>query len=505
MNLRIRAKIFLTMILSVMLAIVGVYFGFQYFFNKGLLQYLNDREIQQSKTLAYLLEEVYERDGDWESLYDNRAYWRELRRKSRGNINQSRTIDDALNFSAQGSGARKQRMAKADNQVQAEQPVVLNSVLEEQQGSGRSRQGQLRGGGRYALLDNDKQRVIGSRRAVNEGTYLPLHSNGDLVGYLSYIERTQFRERSELQFATSIRDSLMAVSIIALGVTVLLALLLSYHLVRPIKALRKGTRELAVGNYSNKVEVTTNDELADLSHDFNQLANTLKQHEADRRQWVVDIAHELRTPLSVLRGELEAVEDGIEPLNMNLVQLLHDEVMHLQRLVEDLYDLSMSDNGTMSYKKASQDVEELLVSSLDRFTHLARESTIEIEKHITLKSVYLYADRQRMQQLFDNILKNSLRYTDSPGKIKITAQGNDEVITIIIEDSAPGVDDEALPHLFDRLYRTEKSRNRALGGAGIGLAICKNIVEAHEGQLSVGHSLLGGVKMTIVLPRESKG
>ncbi len=314
---------------------------------------------------------------------------------------------------------------------------------------------------------------------------------------------------AERNFVSSLQHSLLVISIAALLITSLLALTLSYHLVQPIKALRRGTRELTKGNYTALVRIASNDELGALSHDFNHLAKTLNKHEDDRRQWVVDIAHELRTPIAILRAEMESVQDGIEPLTPDTIHAYHQEILHLQHLIDDLYDLSMSDIGALSYKKSEKNIIEYLQLCLSRFRHSYNDAGIHVIVDIpeTLEEqTLMLLDQSRIVQLFDNLLKNTLRYTDAPGELRVSARmliendAKDKQLEIVLSDSAPGVADDALGKLFDRLYRQESSRNRELGGAGIGLAICKNIVVAHEGSIVAQHSEQGGVTFTITFP-----
>jgi two-component system sensor histidine kinase BaeS len=217
---------------------------------------------------------------------------------------------------------------------------------------------------------------------------------------------------------------------------------------------------------------------------------------------VADISHELRTPLAVLRGEIEAVQDGVRQLSSQTLDTLHGEVMRLERLVGDLYELSLSDIGAMQYRKTQIDLLEVLQQSLE--AHRAQFA----EKGLTLlpaphrpAKLPMLGDPERLSQLFTNLLKNTLRYTDCGGQLRISIEVRDGWVQLNFQDSAPGVPEKALPRLFDRLYRVESSRSREHGGAGLGLALCKNIVEAHDGTIDARPSPLGGLWIAINLPR----
>ena len=279
---------------------------------------------------------------------------------------------------------------------------------------------------------------------------------------------------------------------------------LTIHLLRPIKAMTEGTRKLIAGCFKTRIPVTTSDELGVLSKDFNSLATTLEKNEKNRKQWVADISHELRTPLAILRGEIEALQDGVRQPNTHTFNGLHGEVMHLERMVSDLYELSMSDIGALNYKRVIVDPQGVLTSTVEMFEQRMQEKNIEIVMHTgETQSCSVLADPDRLQQLFSNILENSLRYTDGPGMVQVSLKVGKDSIVISFGDSSPTVPEQQLSMLFDRFYRVEGSRNRGTGGAGLGLAICRNIVDGHEGTIEAASSPLGGVLIQIELPLAS--
>jgi two-component system sensor histidine kinase BaeS len=231
------------------------------------------------------------------------------------------------------------------------------------------------------------------------------------------------------------------------------------------------------------------------------MALTLEKNEQARRQWVADISHELRTPIAVLRGELEALLDGIRTITPETIQSLHAEAMRLNRLVDDLYQLSLSDIGALTYRKENLDLVEVLRDSIESYrTEFGRKGIIVTKDLPREREIMVFADRERLNQLFANVLENSLRYTDRGGELVIGLTFTEGHITIEFQDSTPGVPEEELDRLFERLYRVEGSRSRTSGGAGLGLAISKDIVEAHEGTISAHPSPLGGLLIRITFP-----
>jgi len=199
------------------------------------------------------------------------------------------------------------------------------------------------------------------------------------------------------------------------------------------------------------------------------------------------------------------VQDGVRPLNADTIDSFHQEVVHLSTLVNDLHELSLSDVGALVYKKEPIDLGELLETCIDKHGQLTSKSnltvTLELPPTHPEQELGVFGDPDRLLQVFDNLLQNSCRYTNSGGEVHVRVFEDGNHVLVEWFDSAPGVSDEDLAHLFDRLYRVEMSRNRAKGGSGLGLAICKNIVNAHDGSIAASHSPLGGLKLTIAFPR----
>jgi two-component system sensor histidine kinase BaeS len=254
-------------------------------------------------------------------------------------------------------------------------------------------------------------------------------------------------------------------------------------------------------DYTVKVDYKANDEISHLVQSFNQLTQTLSQHEKSQQQWIADISHELRTPLTILRGELEAVQDGVRLLNQQGIDSLYEEVLRLQRIVDDLHQLSSSDHGAMRYIFTS-------ASLVDIIQNVLRSQEISLTDHQLANEIIkvgierpVYGDADRLRQLFQNLLQNSIRYTEKNNAIRVTLNfDNKDFAVVIWEDGPPGAPSSSLARLFDRLYREEKSRNRRQGGSGLGLSICKNIVEAHNGKIKAAHSSLGGLAIDLQLP-----
>ena len=359
-------------------------------------------------------------------------------------------------------------------------------------------------GPRILLYDADKQWIIGGPRDLPTSetlTMRPIKQRGTVIGYLALIPVKEISHSGDLLFVEQQTTTFAGLTLIMLGMSVLLTFPLATHMLRPIQHLTEGTRKLIGGQFKMRIPVTTKDELGVLSDNFNILAMTLEENEKSRKKWVADISHELRTPLAILQGEIEAIQDGIRNPDTKTLGSLHGEVLHLERLVSDLYELSMSDIGALTYKKVLVDPVSILSWTLECFEQRFKAKGVDLDQNlITNSGNSLLGDPDRLQQLFTNLLENSLRYTNVPGILVVTAREELGKIIITFEDSAPGVEEFQLPMLFDRLYRTDPSRKRNGGGAGLGLSICKNIVEAHRGTVTSHASLRGGLKVRIELP-----
>mgnify|MGYP000671800201 CR=1 FL=1 len=325
--------------------------------------------------------------------------------------------------------------------------------------------------------------------------------NGAEVGAVIASPVERLTRNTDINFDKQQRQTSWLIVALATLLAALATFLLARGLLAPVKRLVDGTHKLAAGDFTTRVTPTSEDELGKLAQDFNQLASTLEKNQQMRRDFMADISHELRTPLAVLRGELEAIQDGVRKFTPETVASLQAEVGTLTKLVEDLDQWSISDEGALAYQKAPVDLIPLLEVAGGAFRERFASRGLKLQFSLP-DSITVFGDRDRLMQLFNNLLENSLRYTDSGGSLQISAGQRDKTVRLTFADSAPGVSDDQLQKLFERFYRTEGSRNRASGGSGLGLAICLNIVEAHNGRIIAAHSPFGGVSITVELPLE---
>ena len=313
-------------------------------------------------------------------------------------------------------------------------------------------------------------------------------------------------EANERQFLRSQYVGLLATAGALLMLALASALWLARSWVRALGAVQTATARIADGELDVRVRIERSDEIGDVVRNVNAMADSLQRIEGARRRWLADLSHELRTPLTVLRGDIEALVDGVRPLGAQAMTRLRDEVLHLSVLVEDLHLLALSDLQTLRCQFTHADAVHIVQRTLDRHARSAAAAGLTLTwPGPPPPAMMVRCDVVRMEQLLGNLVQNSVRYTDAPGRIEIGLQPGPAGWAITVDDSAPGVPEADLGRVFEPLYRAEGARNRHGGGSGLGLAICAAIVQAHRGGIRAQPSALGGLRVRVELPAELEG
>lgn len=350
----------------------------------------------------------------------------------------------------------------------------------------------------------DHRIVAGSRRPIPEDDIWrePIIVGGETVGYLAQPVLGFKPVIAEDVFLHAQTRGLWLIGGVSMLLATIVAAFVATIVLRPLRRLSTAAAALADRRFDTQLPIDRDDEIGQLAEDFNCLATSLAQYDQRQKQWIADIAHELRTPLAVLRGELEAVIDGIRQAEPATIRSLHQEVQRLSKLVDDLHLLSVAEGGGLQIRPAQLDVEGVVDDSFTRFRERFQQRGFVLEKRIDAKGLRVRADRQRIEQVVANLLENALRHADPPGPVILSAGKAAGGIALRVSDGGPGVPAEALPRLFDRLYRVDASRSRASGGSGLGLAICRSIAEAHGGTLTARKSVRGGLEVELILPQD---
>ncbi len=501
----IRLKLFTILLLVTSSVVLCMYLVMSSSFDRGFLEYINKQDQQRYQEFSEALGEYYQKNGDWALLKNNWELWGSMLTThfSPTHHNSPNKFPNLRqpSGSRQPPNSRQPQHKKTHDNMQGPPPPQRMGERGEIPPMGPESIP------RPLLLDKDKTVLFGRVKDIEDLSLYPIKLQGKTVGYVGQFKRKQLSNELDLLFVEQQSQAFMLVAILMVLICIVAALPVAAHFVKPIKRLNTATQRLMSGHYKTKIDITSKDEIAQLSENFNSLAKTLNENEMARSRWIADISHELRTPLSILKGEIEAIQDGIRPSNADAINSLHAETEHLNHLVNDLYELSMSDTGALNYQKKQLKPLTILESTVNSFRSEFDSKKIALilyppQKNIT--DAVIFADGARLKQLFSNLLKNALRYTDGPGELAITVSINNESLLLSFEDSPPGVSEIEITKLFDRLYRVESSRNRATGGAGLGLSICKNIVTAHVGVISAKASNLGGICISITLPLSQK-
>jgi two-component system sensor histidine kinase BaeS len=317
-------------------------------------------------------------------------------------------------------------------------------------------------------------------------------------------------EGGEARFLHDQYRVIAASSVGLIVLALLTAALLARRWTRPLAAVQDATQRLARGELTVRLPAgpdlaDRSDEIGDVVRNVNRMAEGLERLEGARRRWLADISHELRTPLTVLRGDIEALQDGVRPLRQEAIGVLHDEVLRIGKLVDDLHLLATSDLNALPCHFAPADAVALLQRLIRRFEGRAGAAGLSLGLLLPegLATLAVHWDADRIEQLLANLMENSLRYTDAPGQVLIRLQPAGASVRVVMEDSAPGVPAAQWPQLFEPLYRGDAARARAFGGSGLGLAICEAIARAHGGRLAASASALGGLCITLDLPQQA--
>lgn len=364
---------------------------------------------------------------------------------------------------------------------------------------------------RVSLIDAEGQLLYGPE-LQQKSVRLSIMEGGRQIAQVGYHPLQVLMDRADIEFSQSQFKLLNLGAVFITLFALILLWPLAHHFLTPIRQLTKAMQRLSAGDLDARLAVKRTDELGELQRDFNHLATTLQASQQSRNHWIADISHELRTPLTVLNGSIEAMSDGVRPLTLQNVQNLQQEVALLQRLIDDLYQLSLSDVGALQYAMAPVNLSTLIDQVVGQFQPKAQSRSLQIEWQNrwleNSRGAWVYGDADRLTQLLSNLLKNALDYTDplqqdgTPGLVKIDLTKQSQTWRLVVEDSSPGVSAGELNQLSERFFRVERSRNRRTGGAGLGLAMVSQIVAAHQGRLSFEASAFGGLKVTVSFPME---
>lgn len=512
-------KLFLTLVATnvVIIAVIAILVGQN--IRSGFSRYLLEVELQHFDDLAVLVAESHDLHGSWDHLRNSPRIWHDLVRQSMGGPARpkplavdNRSMRPDFRHSANGA------------ETFSRPPPPPRPLPRHQQRGGNPRPAPdpLRLGDRLSLIDMQGTVIAGrtvkdgisARLAVFARTDQEKDQGQDDLAFdvdwsgaqpIGHIILSAPKGNAGLRDSDFLFDqfrNLLFASLLALGLSALAAFFLARGVQRPIKILMRGTRKVARGEYDARMQEDRTDEFGQLIAHFNAMASSLEDAERAERQWLSDASHELKTPLAVLRGRIEGIQDGIYHPDKALMAEMHQTVERLTILVSDLNLLAHAREGQLLIHPTEENLSDLVCDALDHAKGRLEEKGLRIKADLPT-DMLLECDRIRIRQLLDNLVENARRYTDSPGMVCISVQQSypkASCLHLVIEDSAPCPPENTLPHLFERFFRTDPSRDRRSGGSGLGLSICRAIILAHNGSIRAESSPLGGLKVTISIP-----
>lgn len=435
--MRLRSRLFLAFTLFAVLLLTSLAALFRLSFERGLDQYLTQRQTRQLEALAVEFADFYNRRGDF-------------------------------------AGVRLSNLVRSQEGGEAPLPRGL------------------------VLIDRDGRNLFGPPLRPEDSIAVPIVLDDKTIGLLALPASDPMRDHLAAEFQQQQQRLLVLAVLPAVILALLASWLISRHIGRPVEKAAAFTGLLARGDYRNRLDESRRDELGELARHMNRLAYALARAGAARERWLADISHELRTPVAILQGELEALIDGVRPTDSAQLKALHERTGHLSRLLNDLHDLALTDAGALRYQFEQGDLGALLRSLVnDLGAQLSRDG-LSLSADLVDDALIVSMDATRIRQLLDNLLNNARIHTDAPGRIALTLQRQQQRAVLTLEDSAPGVSDDAITQLFDPMFRAPGAAGRP--GSGLGLAICQRIVAAHGGTLVADHAALGGLRLTLTLP-----
>jgi histidine kinase len=299
----------------------------------------------------------------------------------------------------------------------------------------------------------------------------------------------QFMDDLFDHFKTAVTEATLIALTAATMIAIAISALISQRVIAPVRDMMHASRQIAQGNYARRVALPTNrpitdlDEMGQLAHSFNQMAAQLEESDTLRRQLIGDVSHELTTPLTVIKGSMEGLIDGVLAPEPETFQQVYHEAARLQRIVTDLQELSRVEAGAYELHIQPVDLGALTNKITSQLRHQYEDKGVQLHVHLPPGLIMAEIDPDRISQMLINLIGNALQYTPSGGQVDVTVQRKNNGALFTISDTGAGIAAEHLPHLFTRFYRVDKSRARVSGGSGIGLTIARHLVEAHGGQI----------------------
>jgi len=354
----------------------------------------------------------------------------------------------------------------------------------------------------FSFANENGQIILSTRTDIGriitqaDKNTIPIVVDGAQVGTLLFYDYVTPEQAAFLASAT--RSALVGGGITA-GLGLALFIFLMAQILSPLRTLTRATESIAAGKAPQKVLLRSRDEIGQLGESFDHMVDNLRHSEHLRQTMTADIAHELRTPVTIIQGTLEAVLDGVYEPTLETIAPVYEETLHLGKLIDDLRELAMAEAGELRLERERVNIGQLVQQIIDA-TVPALDGAPEVRTTIVGDPPDAMVDPKRLRQIFANLLGNALRYTPPDGTVDVVVRAVGDEVEVSVSDTGPGITPKDLDHLFERFFRGDASRNRSVGGSGLGLAIVKQWVEAHGGRVWAENRPEGGARFTFWVP-----
>jgi signal transduction histidine kinase len=336
------------------------------------------------------------------------------------------------------------------------------------------------------------------KKEISRGTIIEY--NNELIGVVIITGDMPFIDKRDEQYLRRIDQTSIRAAFVAMLVAVLMAIFFGQSLTHPISELTHAIQEMSKGNLQQRVPVRSKDELGQLAESFNQMSRDLGRAIQARQQMTADIAHDLRTPLTVIAGYIEALRDGVLKPSPERFETLHNEVQILQRLVSDLRTLSLADAGELKLQQQIIHPNDLLQRIKSSYQHTTSSKGIDLNLELEENCPTIFIDVERMIQAIGNLVTNAIEYTPEGGMITLVSSHDEKNVSLHVIDTGEGIPPETIQNIFNRFYRGDNARSNKNGETGLGLAIAQSIVKAHGGEIQVKSEVGVGSEFTISIP-----
>lgn len=449
--------------------------------NKRFEDYVKNNVQAKNQRIVDSLESIYQEQGSWY------------------NIKQKLMALEMM------TGRRVRITTKNDKNVFDSKYDCMSNRKSQRNTDDNCMPGNMRGKGKMGrgmMQNNQDNKSFNSGKKTGQTVKLPIEVDSKVVGYahVTPLDREGFWSKQDMVFRKTINSSIIIAGVIAGIVALLISFIISKKITSPIQKMTSVAQSMAEGNLARRVDVDSQDEIGVLGEQLNQLAAHLQKLEKLRKKLTADVAHELRTPITTIQSYIEAFQDGVMSVNQANLNAIHEEIIRLVDLVNDLQELSITEGGRRNFEFEQINLNQFVQNSVQSLVSLFKSKNIDLDLNLSNEEIKLHFDRESLNKIIYNILSNAHKYTEQGGEVTIDVTQKDSNAVIRIEDNGIGISEEELPYIFERFYRIDESRTRETGGTGIGLAIVKELVEAHNGQIDVKSELGEGTEFIISLP-----